>query len=305
MTEETEITPVQVTATNAYLQKINEKDKGIGEKLTTMEFEDGNGSFKVTANVPKGKSISYWVINGVKYVFNKAPKSIVVKDLTWDCNFEVVFKKGESTTIPSPSEVQQARDGEQLLLETINADFYHMKNAKNGGGKAMRSFDFTEDYTNAATNKAELGGRITAKVKAKIPGSKKVDFWRFNDAEFHFSVGITSFVVHELNASMKYEPVFARAEKYYTVSCSGCTFSGGGYTNATQGRVKYGTNITVTTTHLYVDHWVRNGARWQEKVQIGYDPYVGKIYTTADVQKKSFNWTVKSNCTFSSTTQIH
>ena len=142
---------------------------------------------------------------------------------------------------------------------------------------------FTEDFTNRATNQTEQGGRVTVKVSAIIPEGKVVTFWRFNGARINFNSDVTSFVVENLSESMVYRPVFytkTTPVPEYTINCTNCTFSGGGYTNAKSGTVPYGTKITVTPEgNSYLGWW--SGS-----------------YSTDEVSKKAITWTVNSNCSF-------
>ena len=67
----------------------------------------------------------------------------------------------------------------------------------------------------------------------------------------------------------------------YKVSCIGCTFSGGGYTNATTGFVRAGTYITVNMAgprgFSYPDEWTVNGVT--RGVQKEYDDFLGMHHT--------------------------
>ena len=122
-------------------------------------------------------------------------------------------------------------------------------------------------------------------MSATIPKGKKISYWKFDDVKIDFDKNVTEMVVHTLNVSKTYEPVFGKAKtttterneppaeepQYYQVDCVDCTFSGGGYTNAHSGQVKAGTKITVTnrTNSSEVDHWVVNGATLKASKSLG------------------------------------
>ena len=265
----------EITALGAYIQFANGSNKGAGSKWETLRVTEQD-NIVITADVPRGKKIDYWVINGVRYDFNEKVKSIRLTKADADFAFEVVYTKSDSSTLISPQAIQEARTGETLLLKTIHAELCHLTPRDKGAGGWITAFDFTEDYVNRASGEQEDGGQVTARVKATIPKNQKVRGWKFNETELYPNSTVTHFIVRTLNTAMTYEPIFAKKSSstkappvtdppthkavYYNVTCSGCTFSGGGYTNATSGKVLEGTKITVRTVYGGgVSSWTING----------------------------------------------
>lgn len=280
-----------------YIQFVDGAGNAQGEKMTELNFGEayynsltrktitnGDVDVRITADIPKGQKAAYWVINGAKYTFNTEVKSFTLRELTYGMTIEAVFSdSGATQTLPTMEEIQQQRTDEILLVETQSARMAHVDaNGKSAGGY-FTEFDFTEDFTNRATNQTEQGGRVTVKVSAIIPEGKVVTFWRFNGARINFNSDVTSFVVENLSESMVYRPVFytkTTPVPEYTINCTNCTFSGGGYTNAKSGTVPYGTKITITPEgNSYLGWW--SGS-----------------YSTGEVNKKAITWTVNSNCSF-------
>lgn len=239
----------------------------------------------ITADVPRGKKIDYWVINGIRYDFNEKIKSMRLTKADTDFQFEVVYTNSESRTLISPQIIQDTRTGGLLLLKTIHAQMCHLNRSDKGAGGWMTSFDFTEDYVNLASNEMEDGGQITSKVKAVVPKNRKIRGWKFNETELYPNSPVTHFIVRTLNTSMTYEPILGKKNtptpakppapkfprpvvpappitpiEYFTVNCTGCKFSGGGYSNATSGQVPKGTKITVNSDYFDVDRWTINGS---------------------------------------------
>ena len=91
--------------------------------------------------------------------------------------------------------------------------------------------------------------------------------------------------VYDLGATTTYEVVLKEEVQVETVkvTCTNCTFSGGGYTNATSGNVPKGTKITVTGTNDIGNpvSWEINGSE--------IEGYRGM---------KSITYTVNRNTTF-------
>ena len=287
--------PYTLKAVGAVIQRAAKRNKPTGEEMTetTVMPQD---SYIITAKPAKGQKVDYWVINGVKYDFLRTFKwmNLTAFDRSW--TIEVVYKKADPVTLRSPEEIQAARTGSTLIAEAKHSEFCHLKEGKKGGGGWMTSFDFTNDYLNRANETTEKGGQLSAKIRAKIPKGKKVAGWKFDATEFYPATAVNDFIVRTLDTSMTYEPIFAgKAEpkktqkptepepetKYYTVKCSGCTFSGGGYSGASSGTVPAGTKITVTSSYNSSDisHWAING---------NHD---------YDNTKKSFSRTINSNTT--------
>ena len=251
--------------------------------LTRKNVTDGSVDVKISAEIPKGKKVAYWVINGAKYTFNNEVKSFTLREVPYGMVIEAVLSGQTAQTLPTAEAIQQNRTGETLLVETKSARMSHVNDKNKASGGSFTEFDFTDDFINNATGETEQGGRVTVRVAASIPEGKLVTYWRFNGARLNFNSDVSSFVVENLAESMLYQPVFytkTTPVPEYSISCKNCTFSGGGYTNAKSGTVPYGTKITITP---------------QGNSSLGW--WSGS-YGTGEVNKKSISWTVKNNCSF-------
>ena len=270
--------PYTLKAVGAVIQRAAKRNKPTGEEMTETTVTP-QASYIITAKPAKGQKVDYWVINGVKYDFLRTFKWINMTAFDRSWTIEVAYKKAEPETLRSFEEIQAARNGSMLVAEVKNGELCHVKEGKKGGGGWITSFDFTDDYMNRANNLTEKGGQLSAKIRAKIPKGKKVAGWKLDETEFYPAAAVNEFVVRTLDTPMVYEPIFAgKAEttkkpqppgptekpddevKYYNVKCKGCTFSGGGYSGATSGKVPAGTNITVRANWSRVEGWKVNGS---------------------------------------------
>ena len=262
-----------VTAVGASVQYATGSGRATGEKYASVPV-NGDTNVYITADVPRGKKLAYWVINGVRYDFNRVPKKFSIRHVTEALTIEAVYTS--STTLLSPEKIQEGRTGAQLWVRTIHAKLCHITARDKGAGGWMKEFNFTDDYKNLATGQRELGGQVTARVQAVIPKNKKISYWKFNNMEIDFDTNVTEFIVRTLNVSMVYEPIFASVKQkektpdpvpdpdpqpvYYNVTCTNCSFSGGGYSKARSGKVLAGTRITVQSDFSYVEEWTVNGS---------------------------------------------
>lgn len=192
----------------AYIQRAEKVNKGAGEEMSEMTVTPED-SVIVTARIPKGKKLDYWVFNGVRYDFLRTVKwmRMTAFDRSW--TLEAVYKDAPSETLRSEEEIQAARTGEPLVAEVVHGELCHIKQGTKGGGGWIRTFDFTSDYSNRATGAREQGGRLTAKIRPLIPKGKRVAGWKFDDTEIYPGVVVNDFVVRSLDTSMVYEPIFA------------------------------------------------------------------------------------------------
>lgn len=261
-------------AEGAYIQRADSKNKPAGAEMNEMTVTAGDNVI-VTARVPRGKKIEYWVLNGVRYEWLHTVKWIRLSNFDRSWTVEVVYKNSPSATLHDPAAVQAARTGETLLCRTVSAELCHIKSGTKGGGGWITSFDFTQDYVNRATGVMEKGGQLSAKVRAVIPRGKRVAGWKLDETHLYPAVAVKEFVVRSLDTSMTYEPIFGNATvtkppvtdpptpttRYVTVNCYNCTFSGGGYSNATSGSVPVGTTISVRSTGTSSEnYWEINGS---------------------------------------------
>ena len=299
----------EVTAQGAYIQYANKKNKGEGKKYETLEITSTD-NIVITADVPKGKKIDYWVINGLRYDFSKTVKSIRLTDADEDYDFEVVYTKSVSQSLISAEDIQAARTDEVKEIKTVNAKLCHVSEKLQRGGGWLESFDFTNDYTNRVTKKKELGGQITAYVKASATVTKKVEGWKFNETKLYPNSTVTYFIVHTLNRSMVYEPIFIKTSKSATVAdtaktqddtvyckviCHGCSFSGSTYKGATAGVVPAGTQIKVVNqTGGTCSGWEVNGSALYTWLKIGANKL--KVKNTSNTITRTINKDTTINC---------
>ncbi|MBQ6173242.1 MAG: hypothetical protein IJK28_01305 [Clostridia bacterium] len=264
-----------VTAVNATIRRTNEKNKAVGDSYDTLTVSPED-SVLVTATIPRGKSIDYWVINGVSYRFSGTVKSIRLTGFDRSWTLEAVLKKTDPQTLHTAEDRPPLGEGERKVIRVEGGDLCHMKNRSTGGGGWIESFDFTYDYENRATGAEEHGGQVTCKVRAAVPRGRKILGWRFGGTEFYPSPATKSFVVEALDTAMTYAPILNPVPDptppptptpspsptpvpLVKIDCKGCVFSGGGYTDATSGEVLPGTEITVRSWY-FVQTWTVNGA---------------------------------------------
>ena len=218
---------------------------------------------EIKAAVPEGAEIAYWVFNGVRYDFLQNVTSIRVEKPDRDWEIEAVPANGESQTLLTDEEIQAARTGDSLVVKGIRAELSHVDAAGNPGGEWLNEFHFDRDYQNLKTRYKETGGQISVRVRAMVPWGQYVAGWKFDETEFYPDAVVTQMVVRKLNTAMTYEPIFssdpnAKLPKV-KVTCINCTFSGGGYSDATYGEVEVGTTITATGYEGY-GSWKVNGS---------------------------------------------
>ncbi|MBQ6890065.1 MAG: hypothetical protein IJN53_03510 [Oscillospiraceae bacterium] len=95
----------KLTTVNATIQFLDAKGKASGDTFTEFVFEEdyanpvtkqtcpgGKITAQIKANVPSGKTVDYWLINGVPYFYNAGVTSFTVENLDETTVYEVVFK---------------------------------------------------------------------------------------------------------------------------------------------------------------------------------------------------------------------
>lgn len=191
----------------AVIQQAEGNNRGKGPEMTEMRVT-AEDNVIVTAKIPKGSKLDYWVINGVRYDFLRTVKwmRITAFDRSWI--IEAVSKKTKAETLRSPEEIQAGRKGDTLIANVNRGEMCHIKNDTKGGGGWITSFDFTADYENRATGNPEKGGQLTAKIRASIPNGKRVAGWKLDETKFYQPAEVRDFVVRTLDTSMTYEPIF-------------------------------------------------------------------------------------------------
>lgn len=121
-----------ITCINCHFQFLNKSLNAAGEKLTEFDFEDpyinpntkeecegGLLSCYVTADIPKGKQIDYWLINGVEYHFPQNVTKFGVRELNEATVYEPVFKGQKKTEKKDKDE----GDEELFSINCINCTF--------------------------------------------------------------------------------------------------------------------------------------------------------------------------------------
>ena len=194
----------------------------------SVSYTDYGGAYSsisydtpVKLTVTASKKPEYWVINGVRYDFEEYVPTSFTLDNAWESmTIEAVQKKSSSSTLLSPADIQNMRTGETLIVRTISSKLCHVRAKGSGAGGWLTEFDFTNDYTNRATNQREQGGQVSVRVRATIPSGKRIAYWRFDDAELDFDTNVTEFWVHTLNVSKTYEPVFGSSKQTATATPS-------------------------------------------------------------------------------------
>ncbi len=197
---------ITIQAYGAYIEYTSKKNSG---QYSAVSF-DSPVKVKVTASLPKGKTIDYWVIDGVRYDFNRVPTYFTLDNVTDSIIVEAVAKGQSSQTLLSAEAIQSIRTGEILIVQTIHAKLCHVRKDLKGAGGWIKMFDFTDNYVNRATNRTEIGGQVTIRVKAIIPSGKKISYWKFDDMKIDFNKNVTEMLIHTLNVSKTYQPVFTK-----------------------------------------------------------------------------------------------
>lgn len=195
------------TAINATLQIRDLEAEKEAKKVDQLTFKKST-TFRVSAVVPEGKSLAYWVINGVRYDFDSKVTSFLVSGLTENMVFEVVYNSGESTTLFTADQIQPSES--KLTLESVHSRMCHVKNSKTGAGGYFTYFDFTNDYQNRATEKKEQGGQITVRVSANLPSGKYARGWIINGATYNFNSDVNYIVLQGVHTSMTFDVDIAR-----------------------------------------------------------------------------------------------
>lgn len=207
----------------------------------------------------------------------------------WTVNGEPAEGGAEATFSAENNTTFRAVCVPEHTLTCVNCHFQFTNDKGSAKGDNYTEFNFEEDYVNPVTGETVPGGKITGVVTADIPKGYEVEAWLINGVAYEPNSSVKSFLVTELDEQTVYEVRLIKStEKKYTVTCKGCTFSGGGYSNATSGKVKSGTKITVTGG---LEGW------WSGSGKSGYAPYQSSAHTQG--------YTVKSNCSFTWQSQIN
>ena len=200
-------------------------------------------SFTATAILGEGQVVDHWELNG-----QAQPDS---------AKETFVFNADEDVLVVAVIRAEKK-------LTTITAELRFLNKDKNAAGDPLTEFVFEEDYVNPATGEKCEGGKITAEIKAVIPGGKMVDYWIINGVPYRYSSNVTSFVVEDLDEATTYEVVLKDIPiTYYRVTCEGsCNFDG-----KKEGYVAAGTTIKVVSAGNYYCHFYVNGKLFASDVR--------------------------------------
>lgn len=259
-----------VRAVNCSIQFVDNNNTPTGAKMTEIAVTNGL-EIAVTAS---GKNVHSWLLNGVRYEFEDVVTRIFFRNVTEGFTIEPIID-GNPQTQKTAEQIQAARTGETLIVKSINA-YMHLLNGKSTGGSSFREFDFTNDYLNEATGSREMGGQVSVKVQSKVPEGYEMYGWRFNDMRLTFNGEVKFFHVFGLDRSMEYEPLLSKIKKY-SVTCVNCSFSGGGYSHATSGKVPAGTPITI-----HLPNWGGGTLSGDMNVGTWNNPAYGDYYYTVN-----------------------
>ena len=280
--------PAIPSTDSAYVIAINSTIGG-----ETLVPVDGSASFTAEAIIPEGMAVQNWEVNGAPYYEDMEPTFAFTAD-----GYTVV----------------EARLRPEFKVTTTNAQMQFLNAKGKPKGEPFTEFVFEEDYENPVTKETMPGGWITVYVEAVVPKGYAVDYWLINNVPYYYNRTVTSFTVHDLNEATVYEVVLRKENApsstpkptakptttpqyvyepdpdptpepvYYSVSCSDCTFSGGGYSGATSGSVPAGTVITVTENVSY-----SGSVKWSGDYEAGDNWNPGP---------DSFTYTVNHDCSF-------
>ncbi len=78
-----------IAVTGGVLQMTNKKGKATGTKYSAVKFDDPV-TVAVTASVPKGKKIDYWLVNGIK--MKLGVKTFTLVEAESDVTIEIIYK---------------------------------------------------------------------------------------------------------------------------------------------------------------------------------------------------------------------
>lgn len=253
-----------VDTIHAKLCHVRAKGSGAGGWITEFDFTDdyinratnswergGQVTCRVRADIPNGKKISYWKFNEAKLDFNTNVTQFLVRTLNASMTYEPIFDGKIENDTETSAQVTKRVTREPSGVYTRITPTPTMKNI---GGVITRvtptptahisrppsttSTRITPTPTLKMGNIGDLISRITP-----TPSPKRIG----------------TIYVTPTPATLQRPSRPVANVTTYTVSCSNCTFSGGGYTNATSGSVAAGTTITVTARGT-VSAWYINGA---------------------------------------------
>jgi len=214
-------------------------------------FFSGSASVSASAVIPEGMALDYWSVDG---------SALEGTDV-------------EITVSAEGNTVIEAVLRPELKVSVVNAYLQLLNAEGKPEGDKLTEYVFEDDDDKM----------ISVYVCAEVPSGYEIDHWLINGVPYYFNKTVSNFEVYDLNAPATYEAVLKEkaAVAMVSVSCINCTFSGGGYTNATSGSVPAGTTITVKGS---VDigspqYWIINGE-------------------ALSGMGKSFTYTVNHNTTF-------
>lgn len=261
----------------------------------------------------EGIRVDHWAVNGVHYTEETAD----------------IFTFAAETATAVEAVLRPEKK-----VTTINAQMRFLNEKGKPAGEAFTEFVFETKpydmpYAHPITGEDVVNGTVTVHVEAVVPRGYRIAYWLINGVPYYFDNTVEEFTVADLDETTVYEVVLEEKSSssssskpsptpkpgslsgnsssnndqfivdiekpepeedpdtsstvYYNVDCSWCSFSGGG-SSGTSGQVPAGTTITVTS-----------------------DYSAGEFYWSGDYsdgdnrnpsQKKSFTYTVNSDCSF-------
>lgn len=177
--------PKIVTSKNAYMQFVW-NNSPVGSKFYSLDFgkqyegftgtePGGSVTFYITAEIPSGYEIDYWLIDGVKYFFGPSQNRLQVENLKEAATYEPVFKT-EGSNGTSPGSVSWNTEGMGKDLPAYPGSV----KANEDCGNCVYAVDALVN----GMNKYTLGGTETVTVRAIVPDGKVFDSWEINGVEY-------------------------------------------------------------------------------------------------------------------------
>ena len=135
---------VTVRVYGAYAEYTGGTRKG---RFRALSF-DTPAEIRVTAVLPKGKSVDYWVIDGVRYDFRpNVPTVLTLNNISQSMTVEAVANGRASETLLTAEALRQVNSGGRLTVSAVHAKFCHVLRNMNGGSETVVPLD--EGFFNA------------------------------------------------------------------------------------------------------------------------------------------------------------
>ena len=265
---------------NAKLCHLTAKDNGKGGWMDAFDFTydylnlatnkweaGGQLTTRVRATVPKNKKIVYWKFDETHMKFSTDVTQFIVRTLNVSKTYEPIFN-GSSAARVSPAPTSSLPNGGTPLFTSRPGESYTYSTAtpapvtRPSTGTATNTRPSTATATVAPTATPAPVTRPSTNTRPSTgtgtntrPSTGTGTIARPSTATATPAPATRPSTGTETNARP------STAATVYTVSCTGCTFSGGGYDRASSGTVAAGTTITVYARARGISSWIVNGAR--------------------------------------------